>query len=93
MRGQEKLLQRIVEGISLPGETIPGQTVVEIGGDNRILVENYCAIREYSPHQIEIRVKYGTVTVKGTGMELRRMTREQLVISGKIDGVMLQRGN
>ena len=91
MKGNENLLQRLTDKVDLAGEPLPGQTVVEIAGDNRILIENYCAVREYSPQKIDIRVKYGTVIVCGCGLELRRMTKEQLIISGRIDTVSLQR--
>ena len=91
MKGNENLLQRLTDKVDLAGDPLPGQTVVEIAGDNRILIENYCAVREYSPQKIDIRVKYGTVIVYGCGLELRRMTKEQLIISGRIDTVSLQR--
>ena len=91
MKGKENILQRITERAELNGEPIPGQTVVEIGGENRVLIENYGAVLAYSPQKICVRVKYGTVMVTGCELELRRMTKEQLVISGRIEGVNLQR--
>lgn len=91
MKGKEHILQRLADRADLAGEPIPGQTVIEIAGESRVLIENYCAIKEYSPQRIGIRVKYGTIFVCGCGLELRRMTKEQLVISGKIDAVTLQR--
>lgn len=91
MKGKEPILQRITDRVELTGEPLPGQTLVEIAGENRVLIENYCAVREYSPQRIGIRVKYGTVIVCGCGLELRRMTKEQLIIAGKIDSVTLQR--
>lgn len=91
MNRNDHLLQRLTDKADLAGEPLPGQTLVEIAGDNRILIENYCAIREYAPHKIDIRVKFGTVEVCGCGLELRRMTKAQLIITGKIDSVSLQR--
>lgn len=91
MKRNEPILQRFTDRVDLAGEPIPGQPVVEIAGDNRVLIENYGAVREYSPQKIGIRVKYGTVVVCGCGLELRRMTKEQLVIAGRIDSVSLQR--
>ena len=92
MKGKDHILQRITERVELNGEPIPGQPVVEIGGDNRVLIENYSAVREYSPQKICVRVKYGSVIVAGCELELRRMSKEQLVIAGRIDSVFLKRG-
>lgn len=91
MKGNEHILRRFTDRVDLVGESMPGQPVVEIAGDRRVLIENYFSITEYSPYKIGIRVKYGKVLICGCGMELRRMTREQLVITGRIDAVSVQR--
>ena len=91
MRKKEPILQRLADRMDLAGEPLPRQTVVEIAGDQRVLIENYCAVREYNQELICVRVKYGTVAIKGCRLELRRMTKEQLIISGRIDTVTLHR--
>ena len=91
MKESKPILQSLTERIDLAGEPLPGQPVVEIAGDNRVLIENYFGVLEYSPLRIGIRVKYGTVTVCGCALELRRMTKEQLIIAGRIESVALQR--
>lgn len=91
MKGDRNLLQRMTERMDLTGEPIPGQPLIEIAGDRRVLIENHFGVREYSRERIGIHVKFGSVVVCGCGLELTRMTKEQLVISGRIDGVTLQR--
>lgn len=79
------------ERLDLPGESLPGQALVEIAGENRVLIEHHGGVREYSGERICVKVKFGHVIVCGSCLELRYMTREQLVISGRIDGVSLRR--
>lgn len=79
------------ERMDLPGESLPGQVLVEITGENRVLIENHRGVREYSRERIGVKVKYGLVQVCGSCLELRCMTKDQLVISGCIDGVLLKR--
>lgn len=79
--------------LDLPGESLPGQVLVEITGENRVLIEHHCGVREYSRERIGVKVKYGMLQVCGSCLELRCMTREQLVISGKIDCIVLKRRN
>ena len=88
-----KRRQDFWEQMDLPGESFPGQVLVEITGDNRVLIENHRGVREYSREQIGVNVKYGFVQICGSCLELRCMTKDQLVISGRIDGVMLKRRN
>ena len=84
-------LQRLADGADLTTEPLPGQPIVEIAGDRRVLIENHFGVKEYSRERISVKVKYGLVSVCGCGLELMRMTKEQLIICGRIDGVTLQR--
>ena len=84
-------LERLADGADLSAEPLPGQPIVEIAGDRRVLIENHFGVKEYSREHIGVMVKYGVVRVSGCGLELIRMTKEQLVISGRIDCVTLAR--
>lgn len=84
-------MQKLVDGADLPAEYLPGVPVVEVAGACRVLIERHGGVTEYSRDRICVKVRYGTVCICGCGLELTRMTREQLVISGRIDCVQLQR--
>lgn len=84
-------LERLADEADLTAEPLPGQPIVEIAGDRRVLIENHFGVKAYSREQIVVKVKYGCVCICGCGLELMRMTKEQLVIRGRIDGVTLQR--
>lgn len=80
-----------IDSLDLPEEPIPGQPLVEIAGSNRVLIEHHCGVTEYGRNQICVKVKYGKLCVQGKGLELARMTRSVLIISGCIDCVRLER--
>ena len=82
------ILQRLADGADLSAEPLPGQPIVEIAGDRRVLIENHFGVKEYSREKIGVKVKYGLC---GCDLELIRMTKEQLIISGRIDAVTLIR--
>lgn len=84
-------MQRLTDQMDLSGEPLPGVPVVELAGDRRVLIERHGGVTQYSREKICVKVRYGLVQVCGCGMELTRMTREQLVISGRIDSVHLLR--
>ena len=79
------------EQLDLPGECLPGQVLVEIAGENRVLIEHHRGVREYSRERITVNVRYGLVQICGNCLELRCMTKAQLIISGSIDSVTLKR--
>ena len=89
MEKKYRLLQTLADGMDLPGEPLPGLPVVELWGQQRVLMENYRGIVSYSPEEILVRVSYGQVKLSGSAMELTLMTGEQLIISGKIHTVTL----
>lgn len=84
-------VQRIADGADLAAEPLPGVPVVELAGEHRVLIERHGGVTEYSREKICVKVRYGQVSICGCGLELTCMTREQLVISGRIDCVQLHR--
>ena len=84
-------IQKITDHADLIGETLPGVPIVEISGDNRVLIENHNGVIAYSREQICAKVQYGTVTICGKYLEFTRMTQELLVVSGDIEGISIQR--
>ncbi len=84
-------LDTFAEGMDLPGESLPGQPIVELAGETRVLIENHFGVCQYSREKICVNVKFGQVAICGRGLELARMTRHQIAIRGCIDGVSLVR--
>jgi len=83
--------ERLAARAELDTEPMPAQPIIEIGGDSRVLVENHCGVQAYCPGEIIIGLKFGQVRVCGKNLVLTRMSREQLLIRGKIDTVALIR--
>ena len=85
--------ERLAAMAELDTEPIPAQPIIEIGGDTRVLVENHRGVQAYGPEESLMGVKVGRVRICGHNMVLTRMSREQLLIRGKIDTVSLLRGD
>lgn len=85
-------LQKITEKAALYGETAPNIPLVEISGDNRVLIENHVCVSSFDDSKIDVRMSYGTVRVCGTSLDMACVNRHQMVIRGKIDSVSLFRG-
>ena len=83
---------RLAHAVDLPEEPIPGKPLIEILDNQRVLIENHRGVCEYEDTVIRVRVKNGSVCVLGGKLELTRMTKGVLVISGQIDAVQLHRG-
>lgn len=91
MAREHRLLERIAEEMDLPGEPIPGQPILELSGDSRVLIENHLGITQYCREKICVKVKFGQIALCGCNLEMARMTRDQLIVTGRIDAVTVHR--
>lgn len=89
---KRSILHQFTEKADLPGESLPLQSIVELCGNNRVLVENHRGVTEYTDERIGVRVRFGTILIVGEGLKLCRMSGCQLVILGQIHGIQLLRG-
>ena len=85
------VIRKLTDAADLVGEPLPSLPVIEIAGDNRVLIECHEGMLKYDEKEIHVRVVYGVISISGSYLEVMKMTKEQLVISGKIDSVSLQR--
>lgn len=92
MADQRSLFRRLLDGADLAEEALPLQPVVELLGDDRVLIENHKGVTQYCTERIRARVSFGAVDVQGVDLRLRYMTGQKLVIAGKIDCIQLIRG-
>lgn len=85
-------MERLTKATDLQDEPIPGLPLIELAGDRRVLIENHCGVTQYSTERIQVKVKFGQVCIYGQGLELSKMSKGQLIISGQLQGIELVRG-
>lgn len=83
--------QQLADAADLPGEDLPGQSIVELTGDCRVLIEHHRGVSQYSREKIGVKVKCGIICISGNGLELTQMKKEHLVIRGRIESVTVHR--
>lgn len=91
MGKRRTFFDQILEDASLGAEVIPGQPIVEISGEHRVLIENHQGVAAYGQNKILVNVKFGSVCICGCSLEMMHMTRERLIVTGRIDSVGLLR--
>lgn len=92
MKQHKYIWDRVAVSADLSTEPVPKQPLIELAGDRRVIVENHYGVIGYGSQEICVKVRYGHIVINGDGLELVRMTKEQLVIMGQIKGVMLCNG-
>ena len=90
MRGKG-MLDRLADVTAWSETPLPGQTLLELLDDRRILIEHHSGVTEYTQEKIQVRVDYGSLCIAGTELRLTKMSPDQLVINGRIISVTLTR--
>lgn len=88
---KQNYFSKLALGSDLPTEAAPGQPLVEIAGDSRVLIENHRGVVAYECNKIVIKVVFGHICICGNCLTLAYMSKHQLVVSGKIDSVSVVR--
>ena len=82
----------LADGLDLTGEPAPGISMVELWGSGRLLIEHHGGVLAYCPEEILISVSYGQLKVSGEDLTLSLMTRQRMIIQGKIQGLQIGDG-
>ena len=81
--------ERVAQALSLPADAVAGLPLLELTGDRQLRVERHRGILAYDPREIHIGGGKVTIRVRGVGMELKVMNRQELLITGQIFAVEL----
>lgn len=66
------------------GKEAPSRTLLELLGNQRLVVECHRGIVCYGDEEIVIKASYGLIHIQGEQLRLCRMSREQLCVRGEI---------
>lgn len=89
MKHEKSFWEYLSKEAELPDALFPGQSLIEIVGNRRVLIESHCGVKEYGDERICVKTRSGEIVICGNCLQLRCMTRSQLVISGCIHSVVL----
>lgn len=85
-------LRQIADHAELTEEAIPGQPVIELLGEGRVVIEGHQGVSGYRDDEISVKTQLGIVKISGCNLKLSHMSTYKLVISGRINCVHLAGG-
>ena len=86
---REGLLERTAQFFDLPADVVAGVPRLELVGDKELRMENHKGILAYGSEEIHISGGVFVVKVVGRNLDLRAMTGLELLITGKIEQILL----
>lgn len=92
MKRENSFFQPITGMKRYAEEQICNVPLMEIYGHRRVLVENHQGIESYDSNRILVKVKGGCIQICGEALELSRMSKEKVVVTGRINSIVLPVG-
>ena len=82
--------EKLSNALSLPKEISLDLPIVLATGRREINIENYKNLIEFTDEVIRVRTKEGIIAVSGVALVLRQITTENILIAGKISGILYE---
>ena len=79
-------------GIRADAGGLRPKTLVELYGNERVLIEEHRGILAYGDEEIRVGTSFGVAVIRGMELRLCCMSRSQLVIRGRIACVRTEVG-
>ncbi len=73
--------------LEIPQEVSSNIPKIIVTGFEQMLIENYKAILEYQDFYIRLSTEIGIININGFSLNLKEMTTDDLLITGKIDSI------
>ena len=84
-------MRRMVCHAELEDEVVPGETLLEVVGKGRVLVEGHWGVMAYGDERIVIKTRYGVAEILGCNLKLTQLDISKLIIAGEISSLQLFR--
>ena len=86
------ILRRAAERLDLPQDIAADLPRIEFDGFSFCRLDRHKGILAYEKNRIVVSLVNGTVTLEGDGLEVQRMHREALTVTGRISQVIFDGG-
>ena len=75
-------------GIDVPGwDVLLGSAKLTVTGGRSAVIENHRGVLEYTAERIVVAVPRGKVCLDGTGLRLKAMNKNELLVGGRIRNI------
>lgn len=78
------LKEKMSELFELPKDVVLNVPKLTMVGNGDLLIENFKGIIEYDSDRIRINTNCGIIKITGTGLGIREITSEDLMVNGNI---------
>ncbi|MNP31414.1 YabP family protein [compost metagenome] len=76
-----------VDALDLPKDLVFDLPRLTLIGGKQLYVENHRGVVHFSPESLHLELNKGYLEVEGSGLMIKEIMPEEVVIEGRIDGI------
>ena len=84
MKKLRELPYELADKLELPEDVLLGSAKLTVTGGRSAVIENHRGVLEYTAERIVVAVPRGKVCRDGTGLRLKAMNKNELLVGGRI---------
>ena len=82
--------EALAQSLELPRDLACRDALLTMTGESQLLVENYRAIREYTPGHLLIQAANCRIRIEGKHLQIRYYNNEEMQIEGQIEVIRFE---
>ena len=87
MKKLRELPYELADKLELPEDVLLGSAKLTVTGGRSAVIENHRGVLEYNAERIVVDVPRGKVCLDGTGLRLKAMNKNELLVGGRIRNI------
>lgn len=87
MKKLRELPYELADKLELPEDVLLGSGKLTVTGGRSAVIENHRGVLEYNAERIVVAVPRGKVCLDGTGLRLKAMNKNELLVGGRIRNI------
>lgn len=87
MKKLRELPYELADKLELPEDVLLGSAKLTVTGGRSAVIENHRGVLEYTDERIVVAVPRGKVCLDGTGLRLKAMNKNELLVGGRIRNI------
>ena len=87
MKKLRELPYELADKLELPEDVLLGSPKLTVPGGRSKIKENHRGVLEYNAERIVVAVPRGKVCLDGTGLRLKAMNKNELLVGGRIRNI------
>ena len=87
MKKLRELPYELADKLELPEDVLLGSGKLTVTGGRSAVIENHRGVLEYTAKRIVVAVPRGKVCLDGTGLRLKAMNKNELLVGGRIRNI------